>query len=79
VPGGEDSERGSKILLPVDEAPEVAKVPDLVGLGYTEAENMLEEAGYLLGGVEEAPSEMVPAGVIIESEVGPSTGDHAGP
>jgi serine/threonine-protein kinase len=67
VPGSKEAEGGSKIL-PVDEGPEVAKVPDLVGLGYTEAENKLEEAGYLLGGVEEAPSETVPAGVIMKQD-----------
>jgi eukaryotic-like serine/threonine-protein kinase len=70
--GGEAGEGGSKIL-PVDEGPEVAKVPDLVGLSYTEAENKLEQAGYLLGGVEEAPSETVPAGVIMEQDPQPGT------
>ena len=75
VPGGEAAEAGSKILLTVGEAPEAAKVkvPDLVGLGYPEAENKLEEAGLLLGGVEEAPSETVPAGVIMEQNPPPGT------
>jgi hypothetical protein len=72
VPGGEEAEGGSKIL-PVDEAPEIAKVPDLVGLDYTEAESKLEEAGYLLGGVEEAPAETVPAGVIMKQDPQPGT------
>jgi hypothetical protein len=72
VSGGEAGKGGSKIL-PVDEAPEVAKVPNLVGLGYTEAENMLEEAGYLIGGVEEAPSETVPAGVIMKQDPQPES------
>jgi serine/threonine protein kinase len=72
VPGSNEAEGGSKIL-PVDEGPEVAKVPDLVGLGYTEAENKLEQAGYLLGGVEEAPSETVPAGVIMKQDPQPET------
>jgi eukaryotic-like serine/threonine-protein kinase len=73
VPGSKEAEEGSKILLTAGEVPEVAKVPDLVGLGYTEAENKLEEAGYLLGGVEEAPSERVPAGVIMEQDPQPGT------
>jgi hypothetical protein len=77
VSGGEAEEGGSKILLPVDEAPEAAKVPNLVGLGYTEAEDNLEEAGYLLGGVEEAPSETVPAGVIMKQD--PQPENYAGP
>src|SRR5918997_2054230 len=33
VPGGEEAEAGSRILLTVGEAPETSKVPDLVGLG----------------------------------------------
>jgi serine/threonine protein kinase len=73
VPGGKEAEEGSKILLTVGETPEVAKVPDLVGLGYTEAENKLEEAGFLLGGVEEAPSETVPAGMIMKQDPPPGT------
>src|SRR3712207_2733753 len=62
VPGGKEAEEGSKNLLTVGETPEVEKVPDLVGLSYTEAENKLEEANLLLGGVKEAPSDTVPAG-----------------
>jgi serine/threonine-protein kinase len=53
------------------EVPEVARVPDLVGLSYPEAENSLEESGFLLGGVEEAHSETVPAGMIIKQDSPP--------
>ena len=42
----------------------MAQVPNLVGLTYAEAERKLEQAGYQLGGVEEVPSETVPAGII---------------
>jgi eukaryotic-like serine/threonine-protein kinase len=73
VPGGKQAEEGSKILLTVGETPEVAKVPDLVGLSYPEAENKLEEAGFLLGGVKKAPSETVPAGVIMKQDPPPGT------
>jgi hypothetical protein len=73
VPGGEEAEEGSEILLTVGEAPEIAKVPDLVGLGYSEAENEVEEAGLLLGGVKEAPSETVPEGVIMKQNPSPGT------
>jgi eukaryotic-like serine/threonine-protein kinase len=73
APGGKEVEEGSEILLTVGEAPKVARVPDLVGLGYSEAENELEEAGLLLGGVEEAPSETVPAGVIMKQDPPPGT------
>jgi eukaryotic-like serine/threonine-protein kinase len=65
--GNEAAEEGSKILLTVgSKAPELAKVPDLVGLSYPEAENRVDEAGLLLGGVREAPSETVPAGEIMK-------------
>jgi eukaryotic-like serine/threonine-protein kinase len=73
VPGGEEAKRGSKVLLTVGEGQQVAKVPDLTGLPYSEAENRLEEAGYLLGGVKEATSKTVPAGVIMKQDPPPGT------
>jgi eukaryotic-like serine/threonine-protein kinase len=68
VPGGKEAKRGSKVLLTVGEGQQVTKVPDLTGLPYSEAENKLEEAGYLLGGVKQATSETVPAGVIMKQD-----------
>jgi serine/threonine protein kinase len=73
LPEGNVAEKGSKALLAVDEAPDVAKVPALVGLSYPEAENSLEESGFLLGGVQEAHSETVPAGMIIKQDPPPGT------
>jgi serine/threonine protein kinase len=73
VPGGEEAKRDSKVLLTVGEGQQVAKVPNLTGLPYSEAENRLEEAGYLLGGVKEATSETVPAGVIMKQDPPPGT------
>jgi eukaryotic-like serine/threonine-protein kinase len=73
VPGGRDAEEGSKILVTVGEIPEAAKVPDLVGLSYSDAEDALEQAGFLLGGVEEASSETVPAGAIMKQDPPPGT------
>jgi serine/threonine-protein kinase len=64
VASGKEAREGSKIVLTVGEGPQVAKVPSLVGLTYSEAEGKLEQAGYLLGGVEEVSSETVPAGMI---------------
>ncbi|MDQ3863783.1 MAG: protein kinase [Actinomycetota bacterium] len=64
VAGGKEAPNGSKIVLTVGEGPRVARVPDLVGLTYAEAESRLEQAGFLLGGVDEVSSETVPAGVI---------------
>src|SRR5215218_2959038 len=73
VPGRKEAKEGSKVLLTVSETPELAEVPDLVGFSYPEAENRLEEADLLLGGVEEEPSETVPAGVIIRQNPPPGT------
>ena len=86
VPGGREVEEGSRILLAVGEGPRSAGdpdegeasgegVPDLVGLSYSEAEKALEGAGFVLGGVEEAPSETVPAGVIVSQD--PEAGSAA--
>jgi serine/threonine protein kinase len=73
VPGGKEAKRGSKVLLTVGEGEQLTKVPDLTGLSYSEAENKLEEAGYLLGGVKEVTSESVPAGVIMKQDPPPGT------
>jgi hypothetical protein len=73
VPGGRTAEEGSKIFLTVGEAPQVTRVPDVVGLSYPEAENALEESGFLLGGVKEAPSATVPEGVIMKQDPPPGT------
>jgi serine/threonine protein kinase len=73
LPEGKVAEKGSKVLLAVGEAPEVAKIPDLVGLSYPEAEISLEESGFLLGGVQEAYSETMPAGMIMKQDPPPGT------
>jgi eukaryotic-like serine/threonine-protein kinase len=73
VPGGKEAKRGSKVLLTVGEGQQVTKVPDVTGLPYSEAEKRLEEAGYLLGGVEEATSQTVPAGVVMKQDPPPGT------
>jgi eukaryotic-like serine/threonine-protein kinase len=68
VAGGELAREGSKIFLTVGEGLQVARVPNLVGLTYAEAEAELEEAGLLLGGVNEVSSRTVPAGVIADQD-----------
>nr|MBA2535279.1 PASTA domain-containing protein [Rubrobacter sp.] len=73
VPGGEEAKQGSKVLLTVGKGQRVTKVPDLTGLPYSEAENRLEEAGYLVGGVEEVTSDTVPAGLITKQDPPPGT------
>jgi hypothetical protein len=87
VPGGKKAEEGSKILLAVGEGQPSTEtprnktrgeeVPDLVGMTYLEAEGTLRSAGLVLGGVEEVPSETVPAGVIVEQD--PRAGGSAPP
>jgi len=64
VAGGEEAREGSEIVLTIGEGPRLAKVPNLVGLTYSEAEGELEQIGLQLGGVQEVSSETVPAGVI---------------
>jgi eukaryotic-like serine/threonine-protein kinase len=73
VPGGEAAEEGSKILVTVSEAPQVTRVPEVIGLSYPEAENALEKSGFRLGGVKEAPSDTVPEGVIMKQDPPPGT------
>jgi serine/threonine-protein kinase len=68
VASGKEAKEGSKIVLTVGGGPQVAQVPNIVGLTYAEAERKLEQAGYQLGGVEEVPSETVPAGIIAEQD-----------
>ena len=52
-------------------------VPALVGLYYPEAEDVLERAGFVLGGVEEVANDGVPAGVISSQD--PPAGAAANP
>jgi serine/threonine-protein kinase len=73
VGDGKEAAKGSRILLTVGEGPETAQAPKLVGLTYPEAESELARAGLQLGGVEEAPSETVPAGVIVAQDPAPGT------
>jgi len=68
VAGGDEVEEGSKVALTVGEGPQVAKVPDLVGLTYSQAEAELEQTDLLLGGVREVTSETVPEGVITSQD-----------
>jgi tRNA A-37 threonylcarbamoyl transferase component Bud32 len=86
VSSGRRVKEGSRVLLavgkelktvPEEGAPRRGGVPDLVGLPYQEAEETLQEAGFVLGGVVEEPSQTVPAGVILAQA--PGAGDAAPP
>ena len=83
APGGRKVPEGSRVLLAVGEGPRDRKprkeaatgVPDLVGLPYPKAERTLRKAGFVLGGVEEAPSATVPVGMIVAQD--PPAGSDA--
>lgn len=77
VASGKKKDKGSKIQITVGDEPKKTRVPDLVGLTYPEAEKKLKDSGYLLGGVEEAPSDTVPAGVIAKQD--PQAGSELDP
>jgi serine/threonine protein kinase len=77
VPSGDKVKEGSKIVLTVGKGPRMARVPDLVGLSYSEAEGELKQAGYLLGGVQQVPSATVPEGVISSQQ--PQAGSRLKP
>lgn len=78
VPGGPGGGTGRASPGPEDaEPPLPARVPDLSGLRYPEAESALERAGLVLGGVEEVASDEVPAGVISGQD--PQAGTAADP
>jgi eukaryotic-like serine/threonine-protein kinase len=68
VASGQSAKEGSQVVLTVGKVSRVARVPDLVGLNYSEAEVELERAGFLLGGVQQVASETVPAGVIARQD-----------
>jgi eukaryotic-like serine/threonine-protein kinase len=74
-PGGRRAREGSGVVLTVGEEPppQTARVPDLVGLTYPEAEAALEEAGFLIEGVDPVPSDTVPEGVIVSQDPAPET------
>jgi PASTA domain len=55
-------------VLTIADGEGTTRVPKLVGIGYPKAETKLEEAGFLLGGVEEVASETEPVGVIVEQD-----------
>ena len=74
---GKRADEGSRIFLTIGEGPGATQTPSLVGLTYPEAENELERAGLLLGGVREVPSETSPAGVIVAQD--PPAGTTLGP
>ena len=71
VASGKPARERSQVVLTVGKRPGMVRVPDLVGLTYSEAEEELEQAGIPLGGVQEVSRETVPAGVIASQDPRP--------
>jgi beta-lactam-binding protein with PASTA domain len=69
--GGELAEEGSTVTLSVSLGPAPAKIPDVIGKTEAQATKKLEEAGFEVS-VDEAPSDEVDAGRVIETS--PSVG-----
>ncbi len=68
IPGGEEAEKGTKIVLDVGTGPAPVPVPELTGLTLAAAEGVLAEAGLKVGEKEERSSETVPDGEVIEQD-----------
>jgi serine/threonine-protein kinase len=68
LPGGERAEEGAGISLDVGEGPRMVPAPDLSGLTLDEARAVLDEAGLTPGDVNEAPSDTVPEGAVLEQD-----------
>ncbi len=77
LPGGQRAEEGAKISLDVGDGPRAVPAPDLIGLTLDQARGVLDEAGLSLGDVDEAPSNTVPEGAILEQD--PPAGEELEP
>ena len=66
IPGGEEVEKGTKVVIEVGEGPAPVPAPELAGLPLAQAEDVLSKAGLKVGKKEEKPSETVPEGSVIE-------------
>lgn len=66
--GGEQAKRGSSVTLVVSSgpaAPSTIAVPEVVNMGYADAEATLIQAGLAVGNVQQLPSNTVAEGVVI--------------
>ena len=77
IPGGEEVEKGTKVVLDVGAGPDPVPAPDLAGLSLAAAEDVLGEAGLKVGEKKEEPSETVPEGDVIEQT--PPAGEEVEP
>jgi hypothetical protein len=77
--GGERAKEGSGVVLNVGDGPASVRVPEVVGLGVSEAKARLGEAGLSAGSQRKVPSDTAAKGVVVEqgypagTEVNPET------
>ncbi len=66
IPGGQEAEKGTEVVLEIGDGPAPVPAPELAGLTLAAAEDVLAEAGLAVGEKKDEPSETVPEGQIIE-------------
>jgi tRNA A-37 threonylcarbamoyl transferase component Bud32 len=77
--GGERAKEGSGVMVGVGDGPASVQIPEVVGLGVSEAKARLSEAGLTVGSQRKVPSDTAARGVVIEqgypagTEVKPGT------
>jgi beta-lactam-binding protein with PASTA domain/tRNA A-37 threonylcarbamoyl transferase component Bud32 len=67
-PSGTQVAPGSEIRLVVGEGPGTARVPDVVGKTREEAVKAIEQAGFVLGEVDERPDSEKPEGTVVSQD-----------
>jgi serine/threonine-protein kinase len=75
--GGENAPKGSTVVLHVSQGEQTVRVPRLVGLSQTDAEDEITSQGFKVGKVDQQPNDSVPAGQVIAQD--PKSGDQAPP
>ncbi len=76
-PAGTEVERGSEVLVFVSIGTETVAVPPVVGLSEEEARRAIEDAGLVVGNVDEEPHPNIEAGFVISSS--PVAGQEISP
>ena len=71
--GGEQLVVGGAVDLTVAASPPLTTVPNVAGLGTTQALERLRDAGLVPGTRTRAPSDTLPSGTVIATEPGPGT------
>ena len=71
--GGEQLVVGGAVDLTVATSPPLTTVPNVAGLGTTQALERLRDAGLVPGTRTRAPSDTLPSGTVIATEPGPGT------